>query len=282
MSCPAATVREQSHDAGADVQHGRVPVLHPGRGLLKARGVKEIEKVRIDLDPARRNEMISKTGRRTVPQIYIGETHVGGFDDLSALDREGKLLPLLADHATQRRRSIAGNPRWPHTNECVQGRTGASTPFPIQRVYLKDVSLELPNSPHIFLEQEAPQVEVQLEVADERVLEGIFEVSITRDHDREGQGQGAVPRRGKQAGIFEVRNIPAEQMDAMLGVVCPGIVYPYLRANIADLITRTGLPPIHLAEINFEALYQQKMARSSRRRRRNPPRPVKRTKPRSR
>ena len=65
---------------------------------------------------------------------------------------------------------------------------------------------------------------------------------------------------GKQGGIFEMRNIPAEQMGPILGVVCPGIIYPYLRSNIADLITRTGLPPVHLAEINFEAFYNQKMA----------------------
>jgi glutaredoxin 3 len=64
--------------------------------LLKARGVTEIEKVRVDLEPARRDEMVARTGRRTVPQVFIGETHVGGFDDLSALDRDGKLLPLLA------------------------------------------------------------------------------------------------------------------------------------------------------------------------------------------
>ncbi len=63
--------------------------------LLKARGVSEIEKVRIDLDPSQRETMISRTGRRTVPQIYIGERHVGGFDDLAELDREGGLLPLL-------------------------------------------------------------------------------------------------------------------------------------------------------------------------------------------
>ncbi|QLQ24309.1 MAG: glutaredoxin 3 [Dechloromonas sp.] len=63
--------------------------------LLKARGVTEIEEVRIDLDPGRRDEMMHKTRRRTVPQIYIGETHVGGFDDLSALDGAGKLRPLL-------------------------------------------------------------------------------------------------------------------------------------------------------------------------------------------
>jgi glutaredoxin 3 len=72
------------------------PYCHRAEALLKARGVGEIETVRIDLDPARRDEMIERTGRRTVPQIFIGDTHVGGFDDLSALDREGRLVPLLA------------------------------------------------------------------------------------------------------------------------------------------------------------------------------------------
>ena len=72
------------------------PYCHRAEALLKARGVSEIEIIRVDLDPARRDEMIAKTGRRTVPQIFIGATHVGGFDDLSALDREGRLAPLLA------------------------------------------------------------------------------------------------------------------------------------------------------------------------------------------
>jgi glutaredoxin 3 len=75
---------------------GVCPYCQRAEALLKARGVTAIEKVRIDLEPARRDEMVERTGRRTVPQIFIGETHVGGFDDLSALDREGKLKPLLS------------------------------------------------------------------------------------------------------------------------------------------------------------------------------------------
>jgi glutaredoxin 3 len=75
---------------------GMCPYCVRAEALLKARGVTEIEKVRIDIDAARRDEMLARTGRRTVPQIFIGETHVGGFDDLSALDRDGKLAPLLA------------------------------------------------------------------------------------------------------------------------------------------------------------------------------------------
>ena len=75
---------------------GVCPYCQRAEMLLKARGVSTIEKIRVDLEPARRDEMISRTGRRTVPQIFIGETHVGGFDELSALDRSGQLMPLLA------------------------------------------------------------------------------------------------------------------------------------------------------------------------------------------
>ncbi len=74
---------------------GVCPYCQMAERLLKSRGVAEIEKIRIDLDPEKRDEMMSRTGRRTVPQIYIGDRHVGGFDDLSALDREGALMPLL-------------------------------------------------------------------------------------------------------------------------------------------------------------------------------------------
>lgn len=75
------------------------PYCVRAKQLLKARGVAEIEEVRIDLDPARRDEMMQKTQRRTVPQIYIGETHVGGCDDLVAMDKAGQLAPLLAGAA---------------------------------------------------------------------------------------------------------------------------------------------------------------------------------------
>jgi glutaredoxin 3 len=75
---------------------GFCPFCVMAERLLRAKGVADIEKVRVDLDPARREEMMARTGRRTVPQIFIGERHVGGFDDLSALDHEGGLVPLLA------------------------------------------------------------------------------------------------------------------------------------------------------------------------------------------
>jgi preprotein translocase subunit SecB len=132
--------------------------------------------------------------------------------------------------------------------------------FQLQRCYLKDASLELPNSPRIFLEQQAPSVDVQLEVGNSSVMEGIYEVVVRVTATAKVGDKVLFLVEGKQGGIFEIRNLPKEQFEPIVGIVCPNIVYPYLRANVADLISRTGLPPIHLAEINFEALYQQRLA----------------------
>lgn len=131
--------------------------------------------------------------------------------------------------------------------------------FQIQRVYLKDLSLEQPNSPAIFLEQEAPKLEVAVDVTAVALADGIFESTVTITLTAKIQDKVAFLVEGKQAGIFEARNIPEDQLDPLLGIGCPNILYPYLRANIADVITRAGFPPVHLAEINFEVYYQQRM-----------------------
>ena len=131
--------------------------------------------------------------------------------------------------------------------------------FQIQRVYLKDLSLEQPNSPAIFLEQEAPSIEVSVDVGAEALAEGVFESTVTITVTAKVKDKVAFLVEGKQAGIFEIRNVPAEQLDPLLGIGCPNIIYPYLRANIADAITRAGFPPVHLVEINFEVFYQQRL-----------------------
>ena len=137
---------------------------------------------------------------------------------------------------------------------------GDAPVFQLQRVYLKDASLEMPNAPRIFLEAEAPAVDIQLEVSNSPVIDNVHEVVVRVTATAKVKDKVLFLVEGKQGGIFEMRNIPAEQMGPILGVVCPSIIYPYLRSNVADLITRTGLPPVHLAEVNFEAFYSQKMA----------------------
>ena len=132
--------------------------------------------------------------------------------------------------------------------------------FNIQRIYLKDMSLEQPNSPAIFLEQEMPSVEVEVDVKADRLAESVFEVLVTGTVTAKVAGKVAFLIEAKQAGIFDIRNIPAEQIDPLVGIACPTILFPYLRSNIADAITRAGFPAIHLAEINFQALYEQRIA----------------------
>lgn len=129
--------------------------------------------------------------------------------------------------------------------------------FQIQRVYLKGLSLEQPNSPAIFLEPASPTIEVAVSTVAERQDAHIFESTVTITVTAKIQDKVAFVVEAKQAGIFEVRHIPPEQLDALLGIGCPNIVYPYLRANIADAITRAGFPPVHLSEINFEVFYRQ-------------------------
>lgn len=131
--------------------------------------------------------------------------------------------------------------------------------FAIQRMYLKDLSLEVPHAPQIFLETQQPAVEVGLDVSAEKVTDAIYESTVTVTVTTKVGDKVAFLVEAKQAGIFEIRNVPAEQMELIINVVCPNIIYPYLRSNLADTVQRTGFPPIHLAEINFEALYQQRL-----------------------
>jgi preprotein translocase subunit SecB len=131
--------------------------------------------------------------------------------------------------------------------------------FQIQRIYLKDVSLEQPNSPAILLDQTQPQVDIQLGVGSEQVAEGIFEATVLATVHTKIGDKTVFLIEAKQAGIFEIRNLPSEQMGQVLGMACPQILYPYLRGNVADVVQRAGFPPVHLAEINFQMLYQQQL-----------------------
>ena len=129
--------------------------------------------------------------------------------------------------------------------------------FQIQRVYLKDLSLEQPNSPAILLNQEQPGVDIQLGVDAAPVADGLFEITVTATVQAKIADSTVFLVEAKQAGIFEIRNLTQEQMGPLLGIACPQIVYPYLRGNVADVIQRAGFPPVHLAEINFQAMYEQ-------------------------
>jgi preprotein translocase subunit SecB len=134
--------------------------------------------------------------------------------------------------------------------------------FQIQRMYLKDLSLEQPNSPQVLLEQGSPQVEINLTLGAETVGDGMYEVTVTATVTTKINDKTLFLVEAKQGGIFEIRNIPEEQLRQILGIACPGIVYPYLRAVVSDICTRAGFPPVVLTEVNFQAMHEAQQAQA--------------------
>ena len=128
--------------------------------------------------------------------------------------------------------------------------------FQIQRMYLKDLSLEQPNSPQILLEQQQPKIDINLAMSAESVADGVFEVAVTATVTAKVADKTLFLVEAKQAGIFEIRHVPEEQMQGIIGIVCPQMVYPYLRAIVSDICTRAGFPPIMLTEVNFQAMFE--------------------------
>jgi preprotein translocase subunit SecB len=131
--------------------------------------------------------------------------------------------------------------------------------FNIEKLYVKDMSLEVPNAPAIFLERENPQIDLQLNSQAAPVEDGVFEVTVTVTVTAKLQEKDKILFliEAKQSGIFQIRNLPAEEMETVLAVVCPNILYPYLREVVSDMAVRAGFAPVLLNPINFEAIYLQ-------------------------
>jgi len=129
--------------------------------------------------------------------------------------------------------------------------------FNIEKLYVKDLSLEIPHAPGIFLEREQPNIELQLHTQAASIEDGVFEVSVTVTVTAKLPEKVMFLIEAKQAGIFQLHNLPQAEMDTVLGVVCPNIIYPYLRETVSDVAVRAGFAPVLLNPINFEALYQQ-------------------------
>ena len=131
--------------------------------------------------------------------------------------------------------------------------------FQIEKIYVKDLSLEIPNAPQVFVQQAQPQLEVQINTEGNQFAEGYFEVSVSATVTAKAGERTLFLAEAVQAGIFSVRNVPAEELDPLLGIGCPTILFPYLRETISDVITRGGFPPVLLSPVSFEAIYLQRL-----------------------
>ena len=128
--------------------------------------------------------------------------------------------------------------------------------FSIEKVYVKDLSLEVPNAPQVFLEREAPQVDIQLHHNSSAVEDGVYQTTLTVTVTAKVGEKTLFLVEAAQAGIFVARNIPAQELDAVLGIACPNILFPYVREVISETVVRAGFPPVILSPVNFEAIYQ--------------------------
>jgi preprotein translocase subunit SecB len=131
--------------------------------------------------------------------------------------------------------------------------------FQIEKVYVKDVSLEIPHAPRVFMEQAQPQLEVRIDTAADGFTEGYYDVTVSATVTARLGERTLFLVEVAQAGIFAVRNVPAEELDPLLGIACPTVIFPYLRETISDLVVRAGFPPVLLAPLSFEALYVQRL-----------------------
>lgn len=131
--------------------------------------------------------------------------------------------------------------------------------FGIEKLYVKDLSVEVPNAPEIFLERENPEIEIQLNTTGRGVDEGIFEVVLTVTVTAKLGEKTVFLVEVGQAGIFRIMNIPGDQVEPLIAIACPNVLFPYAREVVSDAVGRAGFQPIVLQPVNFEAMYMQRM-----------------------
>ena len=135
--------------------------------------------------------------------------------------------------------------------------------FAIEKIYVKDLSLEIPNAPNIFLERDTPEINLQLGTKHQSIDTGLYEVLLTVTVTAKIKDKIMFLIETQQAGIFRIQNIPNEEIDPVLGIGCPNILFPYLREVVSDIVTRSGFPPVILNPVNFEAIKKKKKTEPS-------------------
>lgn len=135
--------------------------------------------------------------------------------------------------------------------------------FAIEKLFVKDLSVEVPNAPRIFLERDTPQVEIQMTTAANPIDEGYYEVLVNVTVTAKLAEKTVFLVEASQAGVFQIRNVAQAELEPVLGITCPNILYPYVREVVSDAVVRAGFAPVVLNPVNFDAIFQaQREARS--------------------
>src|SRR5437667_5724833 len=144
----------------------------------------------------------------------------------------------------------------------VSGDAGQMIQFSIEKIYVKDLSLENPGAPQSFQMTEAPQIEIGLRTRGEQIDKDIYECVLTLTVTARAGDKTVFLVEASQAGIFGIRGVAAEQLQPVLAIHCPTVLFPYARETVADATMRAGFPPVQLAPIKFDVLYQQQLAQA--------------------
>lgn len=158
---------------------------------------------------------------------------------------------------------MAKAPKAAPKKEAPQEQDAAQAGFGIEKLYIKDASIEVPNAPQIFTDRTAPQVNVELGNSATKLDDGVFEVAIKVTVTAKIEENTAFLVEVTQAGIFGIRGVPDQNLEMILAITCPNILFPYAREAVSDMVTRAGFMPILLNPINFEALYAQQQAEAN-------------------
>lgn len=138
------------------------------------------------------------------------------------------------------------------------GAAPAQPSFQIVKLYVKDISLEVPNAPQVFMEAESPQLEIQVRNEAMQFADGLFDVSVSVTVTARAGEKTVFLAEVAQAGIFAVSGIPQADLEPLLAIACPTILYPYAREAISDLVTRAGFPAVVLQPVSFEQMYMER------------------------
>jgi len=139
----------------------------------------------------------------------------------------------------------------------------AQPSFQIEKLYVKDLSLEVPNGPQVFMQAESPQLEIAVRNEAVQFAEGLFEATVTVTVTARAGDKTVFLAEAAQAGIFSARGIAPQDLDPLLGIACPTILFPYVREAISDLVTRAGFPAVVLAPVSFEQIYLQRQQQAA-------------------
>ena len=235
------------------------------KALLERRGIPYTE-LSVEDEPGLREKLLARSGRRTLPQVFVGERYIGGADELRALDASGELTQLMQNRGMTMAEQNTVPPGAGDTPTNGQGPAVA-----LQTVYIKDLSFEAPKGPFLPAQTQDPKISLNLSTLSSNVGQDAHEVILSVTIEAKAGDIAVYLAEVKQAGVFLVRGFGADETRRILGSFAPNILFPYIRQTVSDVVVKGGFPPFLLPHVNFDALFERSLQEQAARQPGQPP-----------